>query len=292
MSFAGAQRSLAERFVRECESLGLVVFYDKNVTAEMWGRNFITEFRRIYGGELTRYVVPFLSVEYFAGAYPMDEFVAAITYAIQRRHDPYLLPITVGDVAVPESLLQSSIGYLRAEDYSMEQLAQITVKRVGGAAPVSVGAPVRAVRLPRVAPAEFGRLDTLEAGLVRLGERFRQAAPSLARFGYVCHVRTGDTSLDVRIEAHGRRAYGLKVQLQDWLGDDQLTMAYGWPTPPISGINAWAAAEWDAEAAEGRFRYSDFDRTSPDRLLSADELFDTLWQNIIEYIEQTHGRGF
>src|SRR5689334_2386433 len=105
VSFAGAQRPLAERFARACESLSLSVFYDRNVTEEMWGHDFIQQFRRVYGGELARYVVSFLSAEYFAGPYPMDEFDSANTYAIQRRDDPFLLPVTVGDVQIPENLM-------------------------------------------------------------------------------------------------------------------------------------------------------------------------------------------
>jgi hypothetical protein len=290
VSFAGAQRALARQFARECESLGLVVFFDENVTEEMWGRDFITEFRRVYGGELARYVVPFLSVEYFDSGYPMDEFYAAIAYAVQSGNDPYVLPITVGDVEIPEKLLRSSISYLRSEDYSVEQLARIAAKRVsgsGGSTPAPT--PIAPVRLPRVAPTAFSQFGTLESGLVRLGERFRQAESSLARFGYTCHVRTGDSSLEVRVETRGRQVYELKAQLQDWLGGDRLTMSHGWPRSTGSGINAWAAAEWDGEAGEGRFRFSDFGRTTPDRLLSADELFDVLWQNIIDFIEQTHG---
>ncbi|WP_027930278.1 toll/interleukin-1 receptor domain-containing protein [Amycolatopsis thermoflava] len=292
MSFAGAQRALARQFARECESLGLVVFFDENVTEEMWGRDFITEFRRVYGGELARYVVPFLSVDYFNSGYPMDEFYSATAYAIQRGDDPYVLPITVGDVEIPEKLLRSSIGYLRSEDYSVEQLAHIAAKRVkgsgdGAAAPAPT--PIPALPLPKVPPADFSALGTLESGLITLGERFHQAKSSLARFGYTCHVRTGDSSLEVRVESRGRRVYGLKVQLEDRLGGDRLTMSRGWPDRPGSGINAWAAVEWDATTGEGRFRFSDFGRTTPNRLLSADELFDLLWQNVIEIIEQTHG---
>ncbi|MYW97445.1 toll/interleukin-1 receptor domain-containing protein [Amycolatopsis rubida] len=293
MSFAGAQRALARQFARECESLGLVVFFDENVTEEMWGRDFITEFRRVYGGKLARYVVPFLSVEYFDSGYPMDEFYAAIAYAIKRGDDPYVLPITVGDVEIPEELLRSSIGYLRSENYSVEQLAQIAAKRVSGsgdAMPTPAPTPIAAVQLPKVAPTDFSQFGTLESGLATLSEHFRRAESSLAPFGYSCHVSTGGSSLEVRVESHGRQVYGLKVQLQDWLGSDRLTMSHGWPRPSGGAINAWATAEWDAEAGEGRFRFSHFSRTTPDRLLSADELFDVLWQNVIDFIEQTQGR--
>ena len=110
------------------------------------------------------------------------------------------------------------------------------------------------------------------------------------QFGYTCHVRTEDSSVHVRVEKLGNSVYGLKVQLTDGFGGDKLTMSFGWPSVTGSGINAWATAEWDVEAGEGRFRYNDFNRADPERLLSADDLFDLLWQNIVEHIEQTHSR--
>ncbi|CCH29373.1 toll/interleukin-1 receptor domain-containing protein [Actinosynnema sp. NPDC047251] len=300
VSFAGAQRASAKKFAWECESLGLAVFFDENVTEDMWGRDFVTEFRRVYGGELARYVVPFLSKEYFDSDYPMDELSAAVTYGLQRRHDPYLLPIVVGDVKIPEEFVRSSIGYLQLEKYSVEQLARIAFKRMKGVDSPGLTpghwsgpapAPAGALRLPKVAPIDFSPFGTLESGLARLGERFRQDASSLVRFGYECHARTGDSSVDVRVESQGRQVYGAKIRLQDWLGTDRLTVSHGWSSSLGNGINAWAAAEWDAAAGEGRFRFSSFGSGYPDRLLSADELFDVLWQHIIAYIEQTHGRG-
>jgi hypothetical protein len=64
-----------------------------------------------------------------------------------------------------------------------------------------------------VAPIDFSPFSALESGLARLGERFRQDASSLVRFGYACHIRTGDSSVDVRVESQGRQVYGVKIWL-------------------------------------------------------------------------------
>lgn len=133
VSFAGAQRALVEPVVRACQALGLKVFYDKDSTVEFWGRNFITGMRGIYGGAKTRYVLAFLSKEYLASAYPMDEFHTAMPRAIEISADSYLLPIVVGSVEVPAELLNPAIGYLRLEDYTAGELAQIIDARVGAA---------------------------------------------------------------------------------------------------------------------------------------------------------------
>jgi len=131
VSFAGAQRPVVEPIVRACQSLGLSVFYDKDRTVEFWGRNFVYTMRAIYSGARARYFMPFLSNEYLASDFPMDEFKAATRRAIAVGGDSYMLPIVVGPVEVPAALLSPTIGRLRLEDYSVGELARIIVQRVG-----------------------------------------------------------------------------------------------------------------------------------------------------------------
>ncbi|HEX3783229.1 MAG TPA: TIR domain-containing protein [Pseudonocardiaceae bacterium] len=133
VSFAGAQRPYVERVVKACEAVGLRVFYDRNETVQLWGHNVIPELRKVYGGIATRYVIPFLSREYLAGPYPMDEFYAAMRAAIERT-DGYLLPLLMDDdTVVPPELLDPAIIYLRAKDYSPEDLAGIIAEKVRAA---------------------------------------------------------------------------------------------------------------------------------------------------------------
>ncbi|GLZ29153.1 hypothetical protein Lesp02_13430 [Lentzea sp. NBRC 105346] len=300
VSFAGAQRPLVERYVRACEALGPVVFYDRNVTTRVWGHNFIYEFRKVYGGR-ARYVVPFISSEYLAGSYPMDEFNAAVARSIERPDDPYLLPILVGDVEVPEELISSAVAYLEAGGYTVEELAEITADRVRGATrvdggvenaqPASVGLPQ--VRLPKIAPLGFSPYRTLEVTLTRVGARFTDAASQLEPFGYLCRVRVTETAVDVRVERSGEQICGLRVWLDDTFGEDRIAMNFAWPRATGNAFNGWATAEWDNEAGEGRLRYVDFALVGNKQhdLLSADGFFDLLWQKIVDHIEQVGGRS-
>lgn len=130
VSFAGAQREYVERVVRACEALGLRVFYDQDNTVHFWGRNLIYEMRTIYGGNQARYMVPFISAEYLAGAYPMDEFDFSTSQSLERRDDGYILPILIGQVEIPERFLNPAIGYLRADAYTIEDLADVIAYRV------------------------------------------------------------------------------------------------------------------------------------------------------------------
>lgn len=54
VSFADAQRPVVEPIVRACQGLGLTVFYDKDSTAELWGRNFVYDMRTVYSGARVR----------------------------------------------------------------------------------------------------------------------------------------------------------------------------------------------------------------------------------------------
>lgn len=132
VSFAGAQRAQVEPIVRACQALGLRVFYDEDSKIDFWGRNFITGMRTVYGGKKARYFVPFLSAEYLASAYPMDEFNAALVRDIQISADAYMLPIIVGSVVVPPQLLNPAIGYLKLEEYTTDELARISSAACGG----------------------------------------------------------------------------------------------------------------------------------------------------------------
>ena len=121
VSFAGEHRDYVERTVRACSELGLRVFYDRDMSNEWWGKNFIREQRKVYGSQ-TRYFVPFISGEYLSKPIPMDEFSAAMMTAV-KQGDGYVLPILIGDVQVPLDLLHPHIHYLRARDFTPQQLA-------------------------------------------------------------------------------------------------------------------------------------------------------------------------
>lgn len=292
VSFSGAQRALVEEYVRACQALGLSVFYDKDVATQIWGRNFITEFRKIYGQGIARYVVPFFSREYLGGPYPMDEYSAALTWSIELREDAYILPIMVGDVKVPEELLSSATHHLNAEHWTAAELAKITAERVrstgpASAAPVSV-APAPGVLLPRIAPGSYSPYEALENAFTVVGERFRAHAGALEQYGYTCRVRTPDHAVEVRVEKRGTPVYGLKVWFDDSFGQDRLAVGYGAPAFRGGGMNGWATAEWDRQHEEARLKFTDGLQGAGSALLTAGEFFDALWRKVVVYIEQTH----
>lgn len=277
--------------MRACEALGLNVFYDQDNTIAFWGRNFISGMRSIYDGTLARYVVPFLSNEYLAGAYPMDEFTTAMTRAIDVGGDSYILPVLVGDVVVPAEMLNPAIGFLRLEDYSVDGLAQIIAARVGvphggQAEPRQIadgGGGAFRVRLPRVPAIDFSPHESLEMALAEVGARFQRAADKLIPFGVRCLVRLSDAALDVRVERQGSPLCGLRLRFDDSFGVDRLTMSFAWPRVSGNAVNGWVTAEWDRDVGEPRLRFFDF--VKQEALVTAAELFDLLWAKIIDHVE-------
>lgn len=121
VSFAGKQRPYVEKTVIAAKSRGLKVYYDRDMANELWGANFIVEQRKVYG-QHARFVVVFLSKEYLSRVVPMDELFAAMTQDV-RRQGSCILPVLVGKVDVPPSLISPHIGYLEAKNFTPDQLA-------------------------------------------------------------------------------------------------------------------------------------------------------------------------
>lgn len=293
VSFTGAQRELVEPIVRACEALGVKVFYDRDHTVDFWGRNFIADMRAIYGGTRVRYFVPFLSEEYLASGYPMDEFYAAMRRAIEPDVEGYILPILIGPVSVPPELLDPAIGFLRLEEHSTVEFARIIADRVDDArarhrepreVTVVVDEMLR-VPLPRLPPAEFSAYETLETALARVGACFQRAAGELTRFGIRCLVRCSDSSLGVRVERQGAPVCGLRLRFDDAFGDDRLVMTFAWPRVTGGGFNGWITAEWDRDLRRPGLRFTELGR-GEGRIVTADRLFELLWAKIIDRVEQ------
>jgi TIR domain-containing protein len=296
VSFSGTQRPYVENVVRECKKLGLEVFYDMDAQVQLWGRNVITELRKIYGSVSTRYVVPFLSRDYLAGPYPMDELRSALLRAIEQ--EDYILPVLMDDVEVPAEYMSPATIYLRADDYPPDRLAMAILERIGlehqQASPTSLTShPVtnsmprpESVQLPKLAPTQFSAESTLDETLRHVGRRFMDEISALEEYGFRSHVRTSTDYVSVVVEEANRPKCELKLARGDSLWAGSLTMAFQWPR--ISGgTNGFVQPEWDPESKAAKLRYQDMSAGGADPLLTAEELFQVLWKKIVTFLDQT-----
>ncbi|MFD2470643.1 hypothetical protein [Amycolatopsis silviterrae] len=146
VSFTDEVREYVRSVVETARALGLVVFFEPDMTVEWWGRNFLLEGRKVYGQRAWHFV-PFLSPAYLAAPHALDAFATAITAVAQRRDD-YVLPVLVDQPEVPAELLNPATGFLRTEDHTPAELAAHLLAKVRrtkaeGAAARDFGAAVR-----------------------------------------------------------------------------------------------------------------------------------------------------
>ncbi|MFE2070601.1 TIR domain-containing protein [Streptomyces sp. NPDC059467] len=302
VSFAGAQRDYVEQVVEACGELQLSVLYDRDLTIELWGRNLITGFRKAYGGERARYVAPFLSHEYLTTPYPMDEFMAMLVPALNNPDD-YILPVLVGDVTVPPELLSPAVGFLRMEDFTPWELARAFRLRITGSgsgpaplagASTTVESTARALRVPVTTPENFSRYAELESSFRYLTEQFKKAAARMSESGFVCTVRNSDSELRVRVEQRGRTLYGIDIQLGGMGRDDVLNFVVGQRLQAgRNRSNGTASPVFDRATRTPRLEMHDlsvFGGGPSTRSFSKEELFEELWNRIVDQVQQLADR--
>lgn len=294
--FAGEQRDYVERTVRACQNLGIKVFYDKDHNNEWWGRNFIREQRSVYSSK-TRYFVPFLSTDYLAKPIPMDEFSAAMMTAV-KQGDGYVLPVLMGDAVVPADLMHPHVHYLRAEEFSPEDLAAEFARKLGVAAEqgqelAELGAVVEQalqLRMPKIVPSDWSKYEELEKVFRLLAARFKEGAVQLRQAGLTGSVRVRDDELNVRVERGGETVAGIDVRRGGGIGgDDQIVWSLGWRNYSSNSFNGWASPKFDKDRGQSTIDISDFGsmlhgERGPGS--SYDDFFQHLWGLLIEQIER------
>lgn len=127
LSFAGEQRAYVEAVAAALQRHGVTCFYDSYEIHTLWGKNLIEHLQQVYGGT-ARFCVMFISNAYAEKVWPTHERRSAFDAAIQRRTE-YILPVRFDQTIVPG--LSPSIHYLRAEDYSPQDLADILIRKIG-----------------------------------------------------------------------------------------------------------------------------------------------------------------
>lgn len=127
LSFASPQRATVEEFAGLLKARGLRVFYDKDHTAALWGRDLTESLDEIYR-KRSRQCVPFVSRAYAEKTWPRHELRSARARALEEK-DAYILPIRVeADVDLPG--LPPTIAYVSLSDYSLEQIADLLARKL------------------------------------------------------------------------------------------------------------------------------------------------------------------
>lgn len=293
-SFAGEHREYVERTKVACEKLGLRIFYDRDVTNDWWGKNFIREQRKVYGAR-SLYFVAFISNEYLLKPIPADEFDTAIRASIQRQ-DEYILPVLIGRPTIPPDLLPPFTHYLEADRYTPEQLADEMYKKVEKARGanresrevLTVMSDAINLRLPRVVPAEFSKYQELRTVLQLLGDRFKSAVSQLISAGYVGTVDQRPDKVSVRVERSGETVYALDIRESSGR-DSTLEFALNQHRSYGNAYNATAQPYFDRDAGTPKLQILDFSLlglTGQGYVsMTKEELFAAIWERMVTQLE-------
>jgi hypothetical protein len=127
LTFAGAERPLAEQLARLVRDGGASVFIDSFYKAQLWGKDLVEFFDGVYRKD-SRFCAMFVSEEYRARMWTIVERRSAQARAVEERGREYILPIRVEDVELPG--LPPTVGYLSLDEYPIEEIARILLEKI------------------------------------------------------------------------------------------------------------------------------------------------------------------
>lgn len=285
VSFAEDQRTAVEEVVEACRQRGVTVLSGPEQTHEWWARKS--------AGDLpdarVRFFVPFVST--------VDEFTSAMLRAV-KEGDQYVLPVLVGEVAVPADLLHPHVSYLRTGSRLADELAaRVERAETAGWEGLRVAEVVTTAREPEPSapkvPVTFSRYAEQDAAMRYLGEQFAAAVPALRRRGFTGTAHRGDARIALRVERAGDTVYALDIQRGGIGGDETLNFVVGLHDAGSACTNGWARPVYDTDAGAAKLELHDRSVLGGDgaepRTYTREELFDALWQRIDTVLTATVG---
>ncbi|MBN6034743.1 hypothetical protein [Amycolatopsis sp. 195334CR] len=282
VSFTEESRSSVGEVVEACRQRGLTVLHGPDQTHEWWAHK--------EGGDLpdarVRFFLPFVST--------VDDFTSAMLRAVKSGNE-HVLPILVGDFAVPAELLHPHVTYLRLDDQLTEALAaRVEAAEAAGVERARVDEVVTAARETAPAPAvpaTFSRYAEQDAVMRYLGEQLTAAMPGLSRGGFAGTVHRGDSRIAVRVEHAGDTVYALDIQRGGIGGDETVNFVVGRHDAGSVCSNGWARPVYRTETGTAELELHDFSvlgrNTGEPRTYRREDLFAALWQRINTVVAAT-----
>jgi hypothetical protein len=129
ISFAGTERSEAEKLAELVRQAGYAVFYDNFYPEQLWGKNLVVFFDEIFR-KRARFCVMFISKEYRDRKWTIHEAQSAQARALEEKGQEYILPIQVDDIEL-DGLLPT-VGYVPI-NMGVERIAEMLVKKLQSA---------------------------------------------------------------------------------------------------------------------------------------------------------------
>jgi len=129
ISFAGADRAVAERIARRLKAAGLRVFYDRDQQHFLLGEDLAALLHTTYYSD-SRFAVVVISRAFLESKWAGNWELRAVLARMQEQHSGYALPYVMEDVSVPG--LSPTLGYVAAAHFSAEEFADMVVRKFRG----------------------------------------------------------------------------------------------------------------------------------------------------------------
>ena len=126
LSYAGEDRAYVEEIATRLRDLGVRLFYDEYVAAELWGSDLYTLLDDVYR-KRARFTVIFVSCHYVSKPWTRHERQSAQARALTNV-DPYLLPVRLDDSELPG--LRPTVGYIDARRTPVEELIRLIQQKL------------------------------------------------------------------------------------------------------------------------------------------------------------------
>jgi hypothetical protein len=127
ISFAGTEREQAKQLAERVREAGFKVFYDDFYPKQLWGKDLVAFFDRVYR-KASRYCVMFISAEYASRIWTTHERRSAQARALQEKGREYILPVRVDDTDLDG--LPPTVGYLDLGQYAIDEIAELLIKKL------------------------------------------------------------------------------------------------------------------------------------------------------------------
>jgi hypothetical protein len=126
ISFAGADRAVAEAISRRLKAAGLRVFYDRDYQHVLLGEDLAALLHSTYFTD-SRFTVIVVSRDFLESKWAGNWEMKAVLARMQQQQSAYVLPYVMEDVAVPG--LSPTLGYVAAADFTADEFADLVVRK-------------------------------------------------------------------------------------------------------------------------------------------------------------------
>ena len=126
LSFAGEDRTRAERLATELRNRGVTIFYDAFEKSALWGKDLYSYLDDLYRFRAT-FCVVFISEQYAKKLWTNHERKSAQAKAFSENR-VYILPIKIDETDVPG--ISPTVGYLSWDDESIESIADLIQRKL------------------------------------------------------------------------------------------------------------------------------------------------------------------